>query len=121
MREYMKKALIATLLVISVAFAPCLSSVVDFPDRTSEFARAATTPLFWQFWDELLSRELGPTDSDDCQKSEWAPEFRNALMCLFCRFLFKPAVGGSLSVVGDMTGFSYRIGSASSGVPHSGN
>ena len=120
MHEYMKKALIAALLVVSAAFAPCLSSVVDFPDRTSELVGAATSPLFWQFWDELLSRALAqwiPTDSDDCQKSEWAPEFRNALTSLFFRFFFPPAVEGSLSFVGDMTGFSYRLGSASSVVP----
>jgi len=80
----MKKALIAALLVVSAAFASCLPNIADFPDRTSELARAATSPLIWQFWDELLSRELAqwiPTDSDDCQKSEWAPEFRNAITC----------------------------------------
>jgi hypothetical protein len=59
MHEYMKKAkLIAALLVVSSAFVPCLSSVADFPDRTSEMAHVAARPLFWQFWDELLSREL---------------------------------------------------------------
>jgi hypothetical protein len=80
MHEYMKKALIAALLVLPAAFAPCLSSVVDFPDRTSELACAAASPLFWQFWDELLSRELAhwtKTVSEDDQESEWPLEFRS--------------------------------------------
>jgi FPC/CPF motif-containing protein YcgG len=80
MHEYMKNALIAAWLVVSAAFAPCLSSVVDFPDPTSELACAAASPLFWQFWDELLSRERAhwtKTVSEDDQKSEWPLEFRN--------------------------------------------
>jgi hypothetical protein len=115
MHEHMRKALIAALLVISAAFAPCLSSVVDFPDRTSEFARAATSTLFWQFWDELLSRELAQgtkTVSDDDQQSEWTPEFRSALTRLFFQVFLKPVFEGPLSVVGNMTGFSYRFASA---------
>jgi hypothetical protein len=74
MCEYVKKALIAAVLVVSTAFVPCLSNVTDFPDRTSELAHAAASPLFWQFWDELLSRELAQwtkTVSDDDQPSEW--------------------------------------------------
>jgi hypothetical protein len=115
MHEYMKKALIAALLVVSAAFAPCFPNVADLPDRTSELARAAASPLFWQFWDELLSRELAQwtkTVSDDDQQSEWPPEFRSALTCLFFQVFLKPVFEGSLSVVGDMTGFSYRFASA---------
>lgn len=76
MYEYVKKALIAALLVVSPAFVPCLSNVTDFPDRTSELAHAAASPLFWQLWDELLSRGLAQwtkTVSDDDQQSEWPP------------------------------------------------
>ena len=86
MYEYVKKALVTALLIVSAAFVPCLPMVADFPDRTSELARAAASPLFWQIWDKLLSRELEqwiPTHSDDCQESEWAPEFCNVLTCLF--------------------------------------
>ena len=88
MCEYMKKALIAAVLVVSTAFVPCLSNVTDFPDRASELAHAAASPLFWQFWDELLSRELAQwakTVSDDDQQSEWPPEFRSVLT--YDRFL----------------------------------
>lgn len=105
MHEYMKKALIAALLFVSAAFAPYLSSVVDFPDRTSELACAAASPLFWQFWDELLSRELLQwiqTASDDSQESEWPPEFHNTLMRLFFQVFVKPTFEGSLSVMGGM-------------------
>ena len=120
MHEYMKKALIAALLVISTAFVPYLSNVADFPDRTSELARAAASPLFWQFWDELLSRELAQwtkTVSDDGQKSDWPPEFRNDSTCLFFQVFLKHAFEVSLSIVGEMTGFSCRFRSASSVVP----
>jgi hypothetical protein len=115
MHEYMKQALIAALLVVSSAFAPCLPNVADFPDRTSELARAAASPLLWQIWDELLRCELQqwvPTDSEDGQKSGWPPEFRSALTCLFFWVFLKPMFEGPLSVVGDMTGFSYRFRSA---------
>jgi hypothetical protein len=124
MHEYMKKALIAALLVVSSAFVPCLSNVADFPDRTSEMAHAAARPLFWQFWDELLSRELAQwtkTVSDDGQQSDWPPEFRNALTCLLFRVFLERAFEGSLSVVGEMTGFSCPFRSALSVVPWSAN
>lgn len=114
MHEYMKNALIAALLVVSAAFAPCLPNVADFPARTSELARAAASPLLWQFWDGLLSRELAEwtkTVSDDDQQSEWSPEFRGSLTCLFFQVFLKPVFDGPLSVVGDMTGFSYRFAS----------
>jgi hypothetical protein len=84
MHEYLKKALIAALLVVSTVLAPCLPNVAEFPDRTSELARVAASPLFWQLWDKLLSRELAQwiqTVSNDGQESERPPEFR--LMCLF--------------------------------------
>ena len=95
MCEYMKKALISAVLVVSTAFVPCLSNVTDFPDRTSELAHAAASPLFWQFWDELLSRELAQwtkTLSDDDQQSEWSPEFRSALTCLFFWVFLDPCL-----------------------------
>jgi hypothetical protein len=95
MYEYVKKALIATLLVVSTASVPCLSNVTDFPDQTSELAHAAASPLFWQFWDELLSRELAQwtkTVSDDDQQSEWPPEFRSALTCLFFQVFSNPCL-----------------------------
>lgn len=120
MHEYMKKALTAALLVVSTAFVPCLSNVADFPDRTSELTHAAASPWFWQFWDELLSRELAQwtkTVSDDGQKSDWPPEFRNDSTCLFFQVFLKHAFEGSLSVLGEMTGFSCRFRSASSVVP----
>jgi hypothetical protein len=40
MYEYMKKALVTALPIVSAAFVPCLPMVADFPDRTSELARA---------------------------------------------------------------------------------
>jgi hypothetical protein len=49
-------------------------------------AHAAASPLFWQFWDELLNRELAQwtkTVSDDDRQAEWPPQFRSALTCLF--------------------------------------
>jgi hypothetical protein len=95
MCEYMKKALIASLLIVSSVFVPCLSNVTDFSDRTSELAHAAASPLFWQFWDELLSRELAQwtkTVSDDDQQSEWPPEFRSALTCLFFWAFLNPCL-----------------------------
>jgi hypothetical protein len=115
MREYMKKALIAALLVVSAAFAPCLPNVADFPDQTSELTRTAASPLFWQFWDNLLSCELAQrtkTVSDDDEQSEWPPEFRSVLTYLFFCVFLKPVFEGALSVVGDMTGFSHRFSSA---------
>jgi len=115
MHGYMKKALIAPLLVVSATFAPCLPNVADFPDRTSELARAAASPLFWQIWDELLRCALAQwtkTVSDDDQQSEWPPEFRSALTYLFFQVFLKPVFEGPLSVVGDMTGFAYRFASA---------
>jgi hypothetical protein len=99
----MKKALIAALLVVSAAFAPCLPNVAEFPDPTSELARATASPLFWQFWDEPLSRELAQwiqTASDDGQESEWPPELLNALMCLYFQVFLKYALEGSLSAAG---------------------
>ena len=120
MHEYMQKALATALLVVSAAFAPCLPNVAGFPDRTSELARAAVSPLFWQFWDELLSRELAPwiqTVSHDGQESGWSQEFRNALACLFFQVFLQHAFEGSPSVVGEMTGFSCPFRSASSVVP----
>jgi hypothetical protein len=104
MHEYMKKALIAALLAVSASFAPCLPNVAVFPDRTSELVRAAASPLFWQFSDELLRRELAQwtkTVSDDDQQSEWPPEFRSALTGLFFWVFLKPVFEGPLSVVGD--------------------
>jgi len=112
MPEYMKKALIAALLVISTAFVPCLSNIADFPDRTSELARAAASPLFWQFWDELLSRELAQwtrTVSDDSRKSDWLPEFRDDSTCLFFHVFLKHACEVCLSVVGENDRFLVSI------------
>ena len=86
----MKRGLIAALLVVSAAFAPCSPNVAEFPDRTSDLARASR--VFWQFWDELLCRELvrwTQTVSDDGQQSESFPESRNALMCLFFNVFLK--------------------------------
>ena len=123
MHEYIKKALIAVLLVVSSAFVS-VSNVADFPDRTSEMAHAAARSLFWQFWDELLSRELARWTkmvSDDGQQSDWPPEFRNALTCLLFRVFLERAFEGSLSVVGEMTGFSCPFRSALSVVPRSAN
>jgi len=58
----MKKTLITTLLAISAAFAPgvpsCLPSALDVPERASQLAQAAASPLFWQLWDEVLTRSL---------------------------------------------------------------
>ena len=99
MHEYTKRVLIAALLVVSTAFVPCLSNVADFPDRTSELAHAAASPLVWQFWDELLSRELAQwakTVSDDGQKSDWPAEFRNDPTFLFFQVFLKHAFEGSL-------------------------
>jgi hypothetical protein len=58
MHEFMKKARIASPLVVSAAYASCLPNAADFPGRTSELARATASLLFWQFSDELLSCEL---------------------------------------------------------------
>ena len=100
MYKYMKKALIAALLVVATAFVPCLSNVTDFPDPTSELAHAAASPLFWQLLDELLSRELAQwtkTISDDDQQSEWPPEIHSVLTCLFFWVFLNPCLNDSCS------------------------
>lgn len=115
MHEYMKKALIAALLVVSASFAPCLRNVADFPGRTSELARAAASPLFWQVWDELLSRELAQwtkTFPEDDRQPERLPEFSKALTCLFSEVFLK-LFQESLFVDGNTKGFSYRLATAS--------
>jgi hypothetical protein len=48
MHEYIKKALTVAVLVVSAAFASCLPKAADFPDRTSELARATASPLTQQ-------------------------------------------------------------------------
>jgi hypothetical protein len=112
MHEYAKKALVIALLIVSAAFVPSLPTVAGFPDRSSELARAAASPLFWQIWDKLLSREVKdwiPTHSDDCQESEWTPESRNVQTCLFFQAYLKPAFEGSLSAVGEYDGVLVSI------------
>lgn len=112
MHEYVRKALVVALLIASAAIVPSLPTVAGLPDRRSELARTAASPLFWQIWDKLLSRELEhwiPTHSNDCQESEWTPEFRNVHACLFLQAYLKPAFEGSLSAVGEYDGVLVSI------------
>jgi hypothetical protein len=104
MHEYMKKALLAALLIASAAFAHYLPNVAEFPDRATELARATPSPLFWQFLDKLLSRELAKwiqTVSYDSQESEWPAEFRNALACLVIQASLKHALEESRPAAGE--------------------
>lgn len=108
----MKKALIVALLVVSAAFAPCLPNVAEFPDPTSELARATASLLFWQFWHEPLSRELAQwiqTASNDGQESEWPPELLNALMCLYFQVFLNTRSKDPYPPRGKMTGFVVSI------------
>jgi hypothetical protein len=121
MHEYVRKSLVAALLIVSAAIVPSLPTVAGFPDRSSELARAAAGPLFGQIWDKLPSREIEiwiPTDSDDCQESEWlpastmtvwTPEFRNVPTCLLFQAYLRPAFEGSLSAVGEYDGVVVSI------------
>src|SRR3989442_12295572 len=58
MHEYVKRALVTALLIVSAAIVPSLPTVASFPDRSSKLARVAVSPLFWQIWDKLPSREI---------------------------------------------------------------
>jgi hypothetical protein len=112
MHEDTKRALVIALLIVSAAIVPSLPTVAGFPDRSSELPRAATSPLFWQIWDKLLSREVEdwiPIYSDDCQESEWTPESRNVQTCLFFQADLKPAFEGSLSAVAEYDGILVSI------------
>jgi hypothetical protein len=112
MREYVKKALVTALLIVSAAIVPSLPTVAGFQDQRSKLARAAASPLFRQIWDKLLRREFEdwiPTHSDDCQESEWTPEFRNVYTRLFFQAYLKPAFEGYPSAVGEYDGVLVSI------------
>jgi hypothetical protein len=91
----MKKALIPALLVVSAAFAPCLRSTLGFADRACEIESAVASPLFWQLWDELLSRGLSRWTSSVLhlkEDAEWRPELRKAaIACVFFHAFVKRA------------------------------
>jgi hypothetical protein len=112
MHEYVKKALVTALLIVSAAIVPFLLTAAGFPDRSSKLARAVASPWFWQIWDNLPSREAEDwilTYSDDCQESDWTPEFRNLHTCLFFQAYLKPAFEGYLSAVGEYDGVLVSI------------
>lgn len=97
MHEYVKKALVTALLIVSAAIVPSLPTFAGFPDRTSKLTRVAESPLPWQIWDKLPSREVEdwiPTHSDDCQDSDWTTEFPNLHTCLFFQAYLNPAFEG---------------------------
>jgi len=112
MHEYVKKALVTALLIVSAAIVPSLPTVAAFPDRSSKLARVAVSPLFLQIWDRLPSREIEdwiPSHSNDCHESEWTPEFRNLHTCLFLQAYLNPAFEGYLSAVGEYDGVLVSI------------
>ncbi len=112
MHEYTKRTLLIALLIVSAAIVPSLTTVVGFPDRSSELPRAATSPLFRHVWDKLLSSEVEdwiPTHADNCRQSEWTPESRQVQTRVFFRADLKPTLEGSLSAVGEYDGFQLSI------------
>jgi hypothetical protein len=91
----MKKTLIATVLVVSAAFALRSPNIAEFPDRAFELERASK--VFWQLWDELLCRELvqwTQTVSDDGQQPEAFSESRNAVVGISISVVLKYAFDG---------------------------
>ena len=112
MHEYTKRTLLIALLIVSAAIVPSLTTVVGFPDRSSELPHAATSPLFRHVWDKLLSSEVEdwiPTHSDNCRESEWTPESRHLHTRVFFKADLKPTLEGSLSAVGDYDGVQLSI------------
>ena len=109
----MKKILIPALLVVSAAFAPSLRNAAEFPDRVCEVAQEVAGPLFWDVWDELLTRELArltQTSTSDREESAWQVALRDdAVVCLFFHVLFKHAFDGSLSVAKENNTFFVSI------------
>jgi hypothetical protein len=97
----MKKALISALLVVSAAFAPCVPSAVDLPERIYEVASATAGPLFWQVYDEMLSHGLSQVTTTSL-KHEGQAGGDEALTCFFIHLFIHRAINGSLTAAEKM-------------------
>jgi hypothetical protein len=97
----MKKALISALAVVSAAFAPCVPSAVDLPERIYEVTSATAGPLFWQVYDKLLSRGLSQVTTTS-QQHEGRAGGDEALTCFLIHLFLHRAVNGSLTAAEKM-------------------
>jgi hypothetical protein len=99
----MKRMLLSGLLLVAVTFAPCLHRFVDIQLPTSQIVCALASPVFWQLWNEFLTRELAEwtsSASNDAKLSPW-PSLHESdtLFCLLVQALLKRAFDPSLSPV----------------------